>query len=122
MRWAKKSPTQLPTVLRNNRIWPSPCRLRAAVSALVECGVFKLIQLLFSSRTALIAENLFLRKQLALFQERGCKSRRSTADIRTAMVLLSRFFDWREALETFIKWHRAAFRLFWKWKCRKWGS
>jgi putative transposase len=88
--------------------------------------VFKLIQLLFSSRTALIAENLFLRKQLALFQERGCKSRRSTADIRTAMVLLSRFFDWREALvmvkpETFIKWHRAAFRLFWKWKCRKSG-
>jgi hypothetical protein len=42
------------------------------------------------------------------------------------MVLLSRFFDWREALvivkpETFIKWHRAAFRLFWKWKCRKSG-
>ena len=88
--------------------------------------MFKLIQLLFSSRTALIAENLFLRKQLALLKERGCKSRRSTASIRTTMVLLSRFFDWRQALvivkpETFIKWHRAAFRLFWNWKCRKSG-
>jgi hypothetical protein len=70
--------------------------------------VFKLIQLLFSSRMALIAENLFLRKQFALLKERGRKSRRSTASIRTTMVLLSRFFDWRQALvivkpETFIK-------------------
>jgi len=42
------------------------------------------------------------------------------------MVLLSRFFDWREALvivkpETFLKWHRTAFRTFWRWKSRKRG-
>jgi len=35
-----------------------------------------LIRLFFSSRAALIAENLFLRKQLALFKERKVKRAR----------------------------------------------
>lgn len=42
------------------------------------------------------------------------------------MVVLSRFFDWRDALvivkpETFLKWHRSAFRTFWRWKSRNRG-
>jgi hypothetical protein len=60
--------------------------------------LFPLIRLLLSSRATLIAENLFLRKQLALFQERKLRPRRSNAATRAFMVLLSRFFDWREAL------------------------
>jgi putative transposase len=83
-----------------------------------------LLQLLFFSRPALIAENLFLRRQLALFLERKEKPRRSTRALRLWMVTLGRFFDWREALvvvqpETFLKWHRTAFRAFWRWKSRK---
>jgi putative transposase len=74
----------------------------------------------------LIAENLFLRKQLALFKERKVKPRRVTRTARVAMIALARFFDWRDALvvvkpETFIKWHRTAFRMFWRWKSRKLG-
>ena len=66
------------------------------------------------------------RKQLALFQERKVRPRRSNAATRAFMVLLSRFFDWREALvivkpETFLKWHRTAYRTFWRWKSRKRG-
>ncbi|HEV2200226.1 MAG TPA: hypothetical protein VGR73_10415 [Bryobacteraceae bacterium] len=45
-----------------------------------------------------MAEYLFLRKQLALFQERKAKPRRTTASIRLAVVALAKFFDWREAL------------------------
>jgi hypothetical protein len=41
-------------------------------------------RLFLSSRAALIAENLFLRKQLALFQERLVKPRRSTAATRAS--------------------------------------
>jgi putative transposase len=85
-----------------------------------------IIGLLFSTRPALVAENLFLRKQLSLFQERKAKPRRTTPTFRFAMVTLARFFDWRNALvivkpDTFIKWHRTAFRLFWRWKSRKLG-
>jgi putative transposase len=84
------------------------------------------IRLFFSSRAALVAENLFLRKQLALFQEHQAKPRRTTATIRLAMVALARFFDWRNALvivnpETFLRWHRTGFRMFWRWKSRKRG-
>jgi putative transposase len=74
----------------------------------------------------LFAEILFLRKQLGLFQERKTKPRRTTPAFRLAMVALARFFAWRDALiivkpETFVKWHRTAFRLFWRWKSRKMG-
>jgi len=84
------------------------------------------LRLLVSSRAELVAENLFLRKQLALLQERKAKPRRITTTARLIMLALSRFFDWREALvivkpETFLKWHRTAFRVFWRWKSRKRG-
>src|SRR2546428_12309484 len=47
---------------------------------------------------ALAAENLFLRKQLALYQERHIKSRRATNATRLALAWLGRWFDWRQAL------------------------
>jgi putative transposase len=75
------------------------------------------------SRTALVAENLFLRKQLAFYQEREIRPRRLTNAARLWLVFWSRFFDWRSVLlvvkpATLIGWHRKAFRLFWRWKSR----
>ncbi len=49
-----------------------------------------LVRLLGASvraRTALAAENLFLRKQLALFRERQGKPRRASDPLRLALVL-----------------------------------
>ena len=71
----------------------------------------------------LAAENLFLRKQLALYHERNIKPRRATNATRIPLVWLARWFDWRQALavvqpETFLRWHRQGFRLFWRWKSR----
>jgi len=72
---------------------------------------------------SLAAENLFLRKQLALFQERGTKPRRADDATRAALVWLSKAFNWRDALvvvkpATLIGWHRKGFRLFWRLKSR----
>jgi hypothetical protein len=53
---------------------------------------------LLQSRSALAAENLFLRKQLALYQERQVRPRRATDATRLTMVWLGRLFDWKEAL------------------------
>ena len=39
------------------------------------------------------AENLFLRRQLALYKERGVKPRRMDPATRIALALLSRHFD-----------------------------
>jgi putative transposase len=73
------------------------------------------------SHNALVAENLFLRKQLALFQERKTKPLRADDSTRWLMATWSRFFPWRGALvtvkpETLTRWHRKGFRLFWRWK------
>jgi hypothetical protein len=61
--------------------------------------------------SALAAENLFLRKQLALYQERDVKPRRTTPAMRIALTVLARWFDWRQVLvivqpATLIRWHR----------------
>ena len=53
---------------------------------------------LLRSRTALAAENLFLRKQLALFREREKKATRTKAADRFILARLARLFDWRNAL------------------------
>jgi transposase InsO family protein len=72
---------------------------------------------------ALAAENLFLRKQLALYQERHMKPRHATTATRLGLIWLARWFDWRHALVlvqpvTLIRWHWQGFRLFWRWKSR----
>lgn len=50
------------------------------------------------SRRALAAENLCLRKQLALFQGREIRPRRATNATRLLRVFLARLFDRRSAL------------------------
>ena len=72
------------------------------------------------------AENLFLRKQLALYSERNLKPRRAKAATKLTLVFLSRLFAWREALtvvkpDTLIRWHRKGFQLFWRWKSKARG-
>src|SRR6185312_143892 len=84
------------------------------------------VQASFRARAAIVAENLFLRRQLALYQERKVRRRRPTSAVKLALVTLGRFFPWPDALaiakpETFVRWHRAGFRLFWRWKSRSAG-
>lgn len=86
-------------------------------------GLVQFLASSFRSRSALIAENLFLRKQLAFYREREIEPRRLTDAARICLVIWSRLFNWRDVLtvvkpETLIGWHRKGFRLFWKWKSK----
>ena len=54
--------------------------------------------LLIRPRKAIAAENLFLRRQLALYQERKVGPRRIDPASRITLALLSRLFNWRDAL------------------------
>jgi len=60
--------------------------------------VVRFLRLCLRPPAALAAENLFLRKQLALYQERHSKPRRATDATRLALVWLARWFDWRQDL------------------------
>lgn len=67
------------------------------------------------------AENLLLRKQLAMYQERHIKPQRVTHGTRIALTWLACWFDWRQGLAvvqpaTLTRWHHQGFRLFWRWK------
>jgi hypothetical protein len=81
---------------------------------------------LFRSRTAPATENLFRRKQLALFSEREKKATRTTVADRFVLEKLARFRAGRRALiivkpATLIGRHPTAFRRFWPWKSRPAG-
>jgi transposase InsO family protein len=98
------------------------CQLASMLLSLIVDAVCYLGLCLRPSPT-LAAENLFLRKQLTLYQERQVKPRRASNATRLALVWLGQWFDWRRALgivkpETFIGWHRQAYRLFWRWKSK----
>jgi hypothetical protein len=95
-----------------------------AQSAVVLCmlviNAAGFLRLCLRSPAALAAENLFLRKQLALYQERHVKPPRATNATRCALIWLSHWFDWRQALtvvqpETFTRWQRQGFGLFRHW-------
>jgi hypothetical protein len=94
--------------------------------SLVVGDLVRLASLAARSHSALAAENLFLRKQLALFQERKIKPRRADDSTRWMMVTVSRMFPWRDAVvnvkaDTLLRWHRKGLRLFWRWKSKPTG-
>jgi len=106
--------------------WLKPVRHLMWTAGRVHQDFLRLLALTCRSQSALEAENLFLRKQVALFQERKTTPRRADDSTRWFMSFVSRWFDWRNALvvvnpETLTRWHRKGFRLFWRWKSRPTG-
>jgi len=96
--------------------------LSAARPAVTPVAVGALVDLA-RSKSALVAENAFLRYQLGILR-RSVKRPRCTPTNRALLVLLaSRLRAWRQALlivqpATVLRWHRQGFRLFWRRKSR----
>jgi putative transposase len=78
---------------------------------------------LFDSRRDLLLENLALRQQLLSLKRRKPRPRLARLD-RLFWVVARRLWPkWKHALvivtpETVVRWHRAGFRLYWKWLSR----
>ena len=80
---------------------------------------------LFKSRSRLEAENLLLRHQLSIAMRQAPPRRQLRGSDRALLVLMTRL--WPSLLdavqvvqpETVLRWHRAGFRAFWRWKSRK---
>jgi hypothetical protein len=90
--------------------------------------IWSLLIGLFRSRAALEAEILALRQQNIVLGRTAPKRLRFNAFDRLILVGLYRMFpDVRSALaivrpETVVRWHRAGFRAYWRWKSRpRWG-
>src|SRR5258707_11831604 len=82
----------------------------------------------FKSQARLEAEILFLRHQLNVLRRRAPLKPRLTVADRLIFVWLFRLFP--SVLSTvtiiqpatIIRWHRAGFRLYWRWKSRSHGG
>ena len=112
------------TAAGRRQIWHDQCMLhlvRAIVGVLSD--VLRLGGLFFRSSSAVRAENLILRRQLARYIERGIKPRRVDHVTRVSLAVFSRLYDWRQAVvnvrpSTVVRWHRLGWKIFWRWKCR----
>ena len=89
--------------------------------------LFTVIQSLFGAfrpRGDLLLENLALRHQIAVLSRNAKKPRFSNSDRMLWIFLRTIWFRWKGALvilqpQTVVGWHRAGFRLFWRWKSRR---
>jgi transposase InsO family protein len=78
---------------------------------------------LLRSKSDLLIENALLRHQLVVLRRSGKRPVLTPAD-RTLLVLLAGHLrSWRQALQiikpdTLLGWHRAGYRLFWRWRSR----
>ena len=74
------------------------CRVRVAVRTIRRLAgdLVRLVVGAVRSRAQLSAENLFLRKQLALYLERQVKPCRADNATRITLVALSWLIDWRQ--------------------------
>lgn len=73
------------------------------------------------SKLSLVAENALLRQQLIVLQRQVNKPKLRPRDRVILVILAGLVKNWRQALlivkpETLLKWHRAGFKLFWKFK------
>jgi len=84
---------------------------RATIIYRLLFDVVTFVWLLLRPSETVAVENLFLRRQLALYKEHDVKPRRTDPTKRLTLSLLSSRFDWKEALtivqpRTLIRWHR----------------
>ncbi len=87
--------------------------------------MFKIILIAVSralaSRQRLVLENIALRHQLEVLQRNAKRPRLSPSDRALWAFLSSILPDWRRHLsivqpDTVIRWHRAGWRLYWRWR------
>jgi hypothetical protein len=87
-----------------------------------------LVVAVFKSKSRLEAENAALRHQLTVLQRKTCDRVQFTNSDRLFLILLYRWFpSVLKALaiirpETLVRWHRAGFRRYWRWKSRAVGG
>src|SRR5258705_3608175 len=92
------------------------------------CFFLTLFASLFKSKSRLEAENAALRRQLIVLQRRVSGRGRLANGDRLFLVMLYRWFpSILKAItiirpETLVRWHRAGFRQYWRWKSRPPGG
>src|ERR1035438_4376884 len=81
----------------------------------------------FKTNAQLKLEVLFLTKQFEILQRTNSKIKIKTTDRLFFSLIKNLFSNWKERMfivkpETVIKWHRTAFRFYWRWRSKPKGG
>src|SRR6202162_3684278 len=95
--------------------------------AMLALVMFGYVRALFVSRHKLALEAVALRQQLAVFKRKQSRPKLRRLDRLFWIALRFLWAGWTESLilvkpETVISWHRAGFRLYWRWRSRRRGG
>ena len=107
------------------RVWPACLAIvHSHMMRSLFLSLLGALRSVFRTHADLVVENLALRQHLANFQRTSARPRLRKSD-RAFWVVLSHLWSrWEDALvvvkpDTVVRWHRAGFRLFWRWKSRR---
>lgn len=97
-----------------NRVWKRPAGISLPAGVMID---------LSRSKRELLMENALLRQQLKVLRRQVTRPQLTKADRALLVLLAGRLRSWKSALfivqpDTVLRWHRQAFRLFWKCKSR----
>ena len=103
-------------------------RLTSAHNVALLCFILAVLALPFKSKSRLEAENAALRHQLIVLRRKVRGRVRLTNNDRWFFIQLYRWFPSILKVltiirpETLVRWHRAGFRRYWRWKSRPLGG
>ena len=86
--------------------------------------LFDVVLALVAPRAVLVTENVLLRQQLIVARRGVKRPRFRRLDRWLIAALAGRFHRLREAVllikpETVVRWHRAGWRILWRWQSRR---
>ena len=110
----------------NTLIWKTPVSFRGDAPAYI-LSILAVIRVLLRSRSDTALEILAVRQQVAVLKRKRPRPKLNTFD-RLFWTTLRRVWSrWADVLvivksETVVGWHRAGFRLYWRWRSRPRGG
>src|ERR1039457_2312513 len=89
--------------------------------------LYLIIKMFFKTKIQLLLEIAMLAKQLEIYQRTDPKLKNSRIDRMFFSLMMDWLSNWKERLfivkpETVIKWHRSAFKFYWRWKSKPKGG
>src|ERR1035437_9238651 len=90
-------------------------------------SLYLIIKKYFKTKIQLLLEIAMLAKQLEIYQRTDPKLKIHRIDRMFFSLIMDLFSNWKARMfivkpDTIIKWHRTAFRIFWRWKSQREGG
>ena len=89
--------------------------------------MYLIIKMSFKNKIQLLLEVIMLARQLEIYQRTDPKIKIKRTDCMLFCLIKDLLLNWKERMfivkpDTVVKWHRTAFKFYWRWKSRPKGG